>query len=183
MKRFLGMLLCLAVAFLLFLLTRRLLDPAEVARINPNTETVVERLCKQSGFDYSKLLKKEKQFTVAPDRKEDIPAALRQFFSRGGFDSSGDGMKWMATKRFVDKYVSEPVSSALAKTPVTVYRFLPMPDAYVVLPQQSGKAMIVVMGRESGKWKIDNLVPSTIHDWFLDADYTNWDHELQYEYR
>ena len=92
-------------------------------------------------------------------------------------------MTWMVTKRFMDRYVSEPVSSALTKTPVAVYRFLPMPDAYVVAPQRPGSTMIVVMGRESGRWKIDNLVPSTTHDWFLNADFTNWDCELQYEYR
>ena len=183
MKRFLGMLLCFAAACVLFFLTRGFLDPAEVARINPNTESVVEKRCKQSGFDYSKLLKKEKQFTAAPDRKEDIPAALRQYFLKEGYDPSGNGMTWMVTKRFMDRYFSEPVSKALTKTPVAVYRFLPMRDAYVVAPQRPGSAMIVVMGRESGRWKIDNLVPSTTHDWFLNADFTNWDCELQYDFR
>lgn len=182
MKRFLGMLLCLAAAFLLFLITRSFLDPAEIPQ-TVGKETIVEKRCKLAGIDYSASTEKGKPVTVAPALEDEIPAALKQFFSNGGFGTSKEKSDWLLTRRFSQALMyEESVPNVLNEANVVVYPFSMVPDAYVVKPRMGGPVMVLIMGKVSGRWKIDNIIPIKTHDFFLDMDLTNWDCTPQFDY-
>lgn len=175
------MLLCMAAAFLLFLITRSFLDPGEIPQ-SVSKESIVERRCKQAGIDYSVSVKSSKPVSVAPIREEDIPTALRQFYAEGGIDSSKKNTDWLLTKRFSEALTTGFVPNISSEAMIEIYLFSPVPNAYVVKPRIGGPVMILKMGKESGRWKIDNVIPSKIHDVFLDMDLTNWDCEPQFNY-
>ena len=181
MKRFLGMLLCLAVAFILFLITRPFLDPGDIPQ-SASKESIVERRCKQAGIDYSVSAKERRPLSVAPVLEKEIPAALKQYYAEGGINPSNEKSKWLLTRRFSEALTTGHVPRVLSETEVDVYPFSPIPNAYVVNPLNGGPVLVLKMAKESGRWKIDNVIPSKVHDVFLDMDLTNWDCEPQFDY-
>ena len=93
------MLLCLAVAFILFLITRPFLDPGDIPQ-SASKESIVERRCKQAGIDYSVSAKDRRPLSVAPVLEKEIPAALKQYYAEGGINPSNEKSKWLLTRRF-----------------------------------------------------------------------------------
>ena len=175
------MLICLAVAFFLFLTTRSFLDPAEVPH-SVSKETLIETRCKQLGICFSNTHKGEELVSTAPSHLEDIPLALESFFAQGGFTSSMEETNWLVTRRFSRALISEPIQDALSQATVNVYRLPIVLNSYVVEPQWGGPTMLLMMEKESGKWKIDNIIPHKFHDAILDLELTNWECNPLFDY-
>lgn len=176
--------MCLGIAFLLFLLTRSLINPTIIPNNGSEKQTtIVDRLCSQKGIDSEASTGKDSPVN-APARKSDIPSALKSFFTRGGFEASAENNSWLLTRRFANSDYSRLIPNIGDGGPkvVDVYSFLLTPNTFVVFNRRGFGSLILVMKQESGLWKIDNIIVPIYRNSFLDMNEINWDCKPHFDY-
>lgn len=168
-----------------FLITRSLFDPAIMPNRYALTQTtLVDKLRQQNGIKVEETKKKVVQ-NKAPAQLGGIPSALRHFFSDCAIEESqSEKLEWLLTMRFAkedyrDVFSKLRVSSSQS---VEIYPFLLCPNAYVVSGFSGSSSIVLVMNREFGMWKIDNVIVPVYYDSFLDMNVINWDCKPHFDY-
>ena len=138
-------------------------------------KTIIEKLHERDGIVITEEQNDNTFFTQAPATLAEIPATLIRFFASGGFSSSNQRQNWLLSTHFIQSDYFSVVPKTSVGCIVDAYSFPLIPNSYVVTNQSHSLAIIIVMRQESGRWKIDNIIPRRKYDAFLEMDVINWD--------